>query len=32
MEGEQLAICKGHADPVYSVCVTDDGKIVSGSV
>ncbi len=32
MQGKELAICRGHEDRVYSVCVTDDGKIVSGSV
>ncbi len=31
MQGNQLAICKGHEDRVNSVCVTKDGKIVSGS-
>ncbi len=29
--GKELAICRGHEDPVYSVCVTKDGNIVSGS-
>ncbi len=32
MEGKELAICRGHEDPVLSVCVTNDGKIISGSV
>ena len=31
MQGNQLAICRGHEDLVQSVCVTKDGKIVSGS-
>ena len=31
MQGNQLAICRGHDDLVLSVCVTNDGKIVSGS-
>ena len=24
-------VCRGHQDMVWSVCVTQDGKIVSGS-
>ncbi len=28
---KELAICRGHEDWVCSVCVTKDGKIVSGS-
>ena len=31
MQGNQLAVCRGHEDWVNSVCVTNDGKIVSGS-
>ncbi len=31
MQGQQLAVCRGHVDWVISVCVTKDGKIVSGS-
>ena len=31
MQGNELAICRGHEGLVYSVCVTKDGKIVSGS-
>ncbi len=31
MQGQELAKCKGHEDSVYSVCITADGKIVSGS-
>ncbi len=31
MQGKELAICRGHEGTVNSVCVTDDGKIVSGS-
>ncbi len=31
MEGKELAICRGHEDRVASVCVTNDGNIVSGS-
>ena len=31
MEGNQLAVCRGHEGVVTSVCVTKDGKIVSGS-
>ena len=31
MEGNQLAVCRGHEGGVTSVCVTKDGKIVSGS-
>ena len=31
MQGKELAICRGHEGRVYSVCVTNDGKIVSGS-
>ena len=31
MQGNQLAVCRGHEDWVESVCVTKDGKIVSGS-
>ncbi len=31
MEGNQLAICRGHEASVNSVCVTKDGNIVSGS-
>ena len=29
--GRELAVCRGHEDGVNSVCVTKDGKIVSGS-
>ena len=28
---KELAICRGHEAPVYSVCITNDGQIVSGS-
>ncbi len=31
MQGNQLAICRGHEYGVRSVCVTKDGKIISGS-
>ncbi len=31
MQGKELAICRGHEGGVTSVCVTKDGKIVSGS-
>ena len=31
IELKQLAVCKGHEDVVYSVCVTPDNRIVSGS-
>ncbi len=31
MQGKELAICRGHEDSVYSVCITQDCKIVSGS-
>ncbi len=31
IQGNQLAVCRGHSDQVRSVCVTKDGKIVSGS-
>ena len=31
MQGNQFAVCRGHEDLVNSVCVTNDGKIVSGS-
>ena len=29
--GQELAVCGGHEESVMSVCVTKDGKIVSGS-
>ena len=32
MQGNELAVCRGHEDVVISVCVTMMGKIVSGSV
>ena len=28
---KEFALCRGHEHTVYSVCVTQDGKIVSGS-
>ena len=31
MDGKELAICRGHEDLVISICVTNDGQIVSGS-
>ena len=31
MPARELAVCRGHEDWVSSVCVTEDGKIVSGS-
>ena len=31
MPARELAVCRGHEDWVSSVCVTKDGKIVSGS-
>ena len=31
LQGKELAVCRGHEDKVCSVCVTKDGKIVSGS-
>ncbi len=31
VRARELAACRGHEGPVYSVCVTADGKIVSGS-
>ena len=31
MPARELAVCRGHEDSVMSVCVTKDGKIVSGS-
>jgi WD40 repeat protein len=31
MQGNQVAMCRGHEGPVNSVCVTADNKIVSGS-
>ncbi len=31
MFAKKLAVCRGHEHPVVSVCVTHDGKIVSGS-
>ncbi len=31
MDGNQLAVCRGHEGTVESVCVTKDDKIVSGS-
>ncbi len=30
MQGKELAICRGHECKVCSVCVTADGKIISG--
>ncbi len=30
--GRELAVCRGHEYGISSVCVTQDGKIVSGSV
>ncbi len=30
IDGKELAICRGHTGEVNSVCVTNDGKIVSG--
>ena len=31
MSARELAVCRGHENWVSSVCVTKDGKIVSGS-
>jgi hypothetical protein len=31
MQGNKLAVCRGHETFVSSVCVTGDNKIVSGS-
>jgi WD40 repeat protein len=32
MEGNQLAVCRGHESDITSVFVTADNKIVSGSI
>ncbi len=31
MQGKELAVCRGHEDWVYSVCVINDNKVVSAS-
>ncbi len=31
MAGKKIAVCRGHQKRVVSVCVTKDGKIISGS-